>query len=96
LKPDVPTVEPAFAGRHDRERTVKSLGFSQMPSFAEANKGKNQTGSGLYHSIVKELVLPGLQEGLRTNPYSTDIYGGCQEEYDRTKGALWITACANS
>jgi hypothetical protein len=27
----------------------------------------NQTGSGTFHSIVKELVLPGLQEGVRTN-----------------------------
>ncbi|MGC1580206.1 MAG: hypothetical protein WA766_01920, partial [Candidatus Acidiferrales bacterium] len=27
----------------------------------------NQTGSGMFHQIVKELVLPGLQEGVQTN-----------------------------
>jgi hypothetical protein len=32
----------------------------------------NQTGSGLIHSIVKEQVLPGQLEGLRTNANTTE------------------------
>jgi hypothetical protein len=40
----------------------------------------NQTGSGMYHPIVKELVLPGQQEGVQTNPDSTERFGFCQAQ----------------
>ena len=69
LKPDVPAVKPICIDSHDRERTVKSLGFlNSPPPGYTPEEGRNQTGSGLYHPIVKELVLPGRQEELRTNP----------------------------
>jgi hypothetical protein len=49
--------------------------FHSKTSF-EKREGKpsrnpfeaNQTGSGMFHPIVKELELPGQQEGVQTNP----------------------------
>src|ERR1700691_3105188 len=35
-------------------------------------QGSNQTGSGMYHPIVKEQVLPGQLEELQTNPHPTE------------------------
>src|ERR1700676_3639203 len=32
----------------------------------------------MYHPIVKELVLPGLQEGQQTNPDTTETLSNCQ------------------
>jgi hypothetical protein len=32
----------------------------------------------MYHPIVKELVLPGLQEGQQTNPDTTETLSTCQ------------------
>jgi len=49
LKPDVTTV-PKF--RDDRNELSNRLVVSQ-----------NQTGSGMYHPIVKEQVIPGQLEG---------------------------------
>ena len=60
----------------------KSLGFTPPPDTGDGvfsnsfrprlqEQKANQTGSGLFHSIVKELVLPGRQEELRTNANST-------------------------
>jgi hypothetical protein len=34
-------------------------------------QSSNQTGSGMYHPIVKEQVLPGQLEELQTNPDCT-------------------------
>jgi hypothetical protein len=39
---------------------------------------RNQTGSGMYHPIVKEQVNPGQLEGLQTNPESTEACLMCQ------------------
>src|SRR6202030_1557911 len=39
---------------------------------------RNQTGSGMYHPIVKEQVIPGQLEGLQTNRHSTDPPSKCQ------------------
>jgi hypothetical protein len=55
-------------GTNSRTRSV----FLKWPSFRYTrNKSRNQTGSGLYHPIVKERILPGRLEGLRTNADST-------------------------
>jgi hypothetical protein len=43
----------------------------------------NQTGSGMFHQIVKELVLPGLQEGLRTNGDYSLTTIACQQRTSR-------------
>ena len=58
-----------FASWRSR-RTVKSFGCSQWPSsrYTQDNS-RNQTGSGLFHPIVKEQVLPGQLEGLQTDPH---------------------------
>ena len=39
---------------------------------------RNQTGSGMYHPIVKEQVNPGQLEGLQTNPDTTEQGSKCQ------------------
>jgi hypothetical protein len=39
---------------------------------------RNQTGSGMYHPIVKEQVNPGQLEGLQTNPDTIEPYLKCQ------------------
>ena len=41
-------------------------------------RDKNQTGSGMYHPIVKERELPGRLEGLQTNPDTTHTPSRCQ------------------
>jgi len=93
LKPDVPTVKPICIGSHDRERTVKSLGFLNSPPPGYTPKGgRNQTGSGLYHPIVKELVLPGRQEELRTNhDYTRAPY---RSQGGLTQGWGWFGLCS--
>jgi hypothetical protein len=45
-------------------RSIFSNGFN---SGTPGTKTKNQTGSGLFHSIVKEQVLPGQLEGRADN-----------------------------
>jgi len=39
---------------------------------------KNRTGSGLFYPIVKEQELPVQQEGVQTNPNTTDARPTCQ------------------
>jgi hypothetical protein len=52
---------------------VTSLGFhsKSLREFAKQALRNpfraNQTGSGMFHQIVKEQVLPGQQEGVQTN-----------------------------
>lgn len=46
------------------------------PVLPNGNSGK--TGSGMYHPIVKEQVIPGQLEGLQTNPHSRDAPLFCQ------------------
>jgi hypothetical protein len=73
LKPDVSTV----AAKPRSERTVKSLGLSLTSNKVQSKTSQfayclgtpeaidqNQTGSGMYHPIVKEQVLPGQLEGV--------------------------------
>ena len=76
LKPEVSTVAATLRS----ERTVKSLGFfsyfkqvqskTSQSSFVSVHPKQetNQTGSGLYHPIVKEQVLPGQLEGVADEP----------------------------
>jgi hypothetical protein len=45
----------------------------------------NQTGSGLFHSIVKEQIIPGQLEGLQTNPHPTESIDSCQSAFSRKK-----------
>jgi hypothetical protein len=73
------------------ERTVESLGFalqfrstrnhrafSNSLRSAEAEHKRNQTGSGLYHPIVKERILPGRLEELQTIANCTEISADSQ------------------
>jgi len=80
LKPDVSTVEICITtiGTNCLNRSVSTPSpdtregiFSNSFHPRKREQKANQTGSGLYHSIVKELVLPGRQEELRTNPNLT-------------------------
>jgi len=43
---------------------------ADLSAIVRRTTAENQTGSGLFHSIVKEQVIPGQLEGLRTNKYS--------------------------
>src|SRR5215469_13741999 len=47
---------------------------------AEKAATENQTGSGMYHPIVKEQVFPGQLEGLQTNVNYRDWMLLCQGE----------------
>jgi len=48
--------------------------FSNGPCCGTpATETENQTGSGLFHSIVKEQVLPGQLEGRQTISNSTEV-----------------------
>jgi hypothetical protein len=49
------------------------------------NKERNQTGSGLFHPIVKEQIIPGQLEGLQTNPHPTEATTLCQVFFFREK-----------
>ena len=83
LKPDVSTVpaEAATIGTNCLNRSVfistsntKQKILKLLLSRYTRNKRQNQTGSGLFHPIVKEQVLPGQQEGLQTNPDATGAF----------------------
>ena len=56
-----------------KNELVTSLGFhsKSLREFAKQALRDpfraNQTGSGMFHQIVKEQVLPGQQEGVKTN-----------------------------
>jgi len=50
---------------------------------------RNQTGSGMYHPIVKEQVNPGQLEGLQTNPDTIEPCPKCQ-------AAIQLLFCAKS
>jgi len=87
LKPDVSTVEICITtiGTNCLNRSVSTPSpdtregiFSNSFHPRKREQKANQTGSGLYHSIVKELVLPGRQEELRTNPNLTDAVAQSQ------------------
>jgi hypothetical protein len=57
-----------------RNELFKSLGLSQIKPVHRYTRrtDRNQTGSGLFHPIVKEQVLPGQLAGLKTNPDTTE------------------------
>src|SRR6202041_1863727 len=63
-----------------RNELFKSLGLSQIKSIHRYTRrtDRNQTGSGLFHPIVKEQVLPGQLAGLKTNPDTIETYPGSQ------------------
>jgi hypothetical protein len=42
---------------------------ADLSAIVRRTTAANQTGSGLFHSIVKEQVIPGQLEGLRTNQH---------------------------
>jgi hypothetical protein len=52
-----------------------------MAHFASRQSKPNQTGSGLFHSIVKEQNIPGQLEGLRTNANYSDWMLACQARF---------------
>ena len=63
-----------------------SSNFRSPPKWA----ARNQTGSGLFHSIVKEQVIPGQLEGLQTNPNPTETFRSCQPQFSPSHSAfLW-------
>ncbi len=65
--------------RSDQRVILKSPDGHPTRKFGIGRNTKtNQTGSGLFHSIVKEQVLPGQLEGLRTNPNLIDADPDCQ------------------
>jgi len=92
LKPDVSTVSTCVAtiGTNLLHRSVYPTPYtgaglySNSHSSACADVWANQTGSGLYHSIVKEQVLPGQLEGRQTIANSTDATLSCQLIFDAT------------
>jgi hypothetical protein len=69
-----------------RERTFTSLGSTQNPiaNFAKASLheirfGQTKRVLACFIQIVKELELPGLQEGVQTNANYMDAVGRCQQ-----------------
>jgi hypothetical protein len=51
---------------------------SSRSAMILANHSSNQTGSGMYHPIVKEQVLPGQLEGLQAIRNYSDVPFPCQ------------------
>jgi len=96
LKPDVTTVSTCVAtiGTNLLHRSVYPTPYteaglySNSHSSACADEQANQTGSGLYHSIVKEQVLPGQLEGRQTIANSTDATLSCQQIFNTTNKNL--------
>jgi hypothetical protein len=56
---------------------------SSDSSSAIARRQQQKTGSGMYHPIVKEQVIPGQLEGLQTNANYTDSPLLCQQHSPR-------------
>jgi hypothetical protein len=54
------------------------FGKSEKRTVDRSVSQKNRTGSGLFYPIVKEQELPVQQEGVQTNPNTTDEQGICQ------------------
>jgi hypothetical protein len=73
LKLVVPPIALSEENTMRENELFTSLGFhskSLSESAKQASRNPfraNQTGSGMFHQIVKELELPGLQEGVQTN-----------------------------
>jgi hypothetical protein len=74
-----------------RERTFTSLGSTQNPvtKFVEVNLheirfGQTKRVLACFIQIVKELELPGLQEGVQTIANYMDAVGGCQQRIRRS------------
>jgi hypothetical protein len=74
-----------------RERTFTSLGSTQNPitKFVEVNLheirfGQTKRVLACFIQIVKELELPGLQEGVQTNADYMDAVDGCQQRIRRS------------
>jgi hypothetical protein len=51
---------------------------SSDSSSAVARRQQQKTGSGMYHPIVKEQVIPGQLEGLQTNRHPNKAPSHCQ------------------
>ena len=54
------------------------FGKSEKRTVDRSVSQKNRTGSGLFYPIVKEQELPVQQEGVQTNPNTTDATLSCQ------------------
>jgi len=78
-----------------RPRQNRNQGYSQMIrlSLCRQRRTKNQTGSGLFHPIVKEQVIPGQLEGLQTNPNLIDSPLLCQAFFLAILAALPPPPC---
>ena len=76
LKPDVSTVSICIATIGTNCYIARLSQYSLVP--VHPKQERNQTGSGMYHPIVKEQVIPGQLEGLQTNrhPIKSSLY--CQ------------------
>src|SRR5271156_3332445 len=84
-----------FASKcHEWERTVQIARLSQMWYVHRYTRrtNRNQTGSGMYHPIVKEQVNPGQLEGLQTNPDTTEQVPKCQAVIQKIN---WASRCGN-